>query len=468
MSALVRSAGRYKIEIAIFLLALAVRCALFGLSVYANHGDIVATVHGDDGYFELSRNLVLGNGLTWDSAPPYMPNPLRPPLYPLFLALPLSLTESYWITILCQMLIGTVIPVLGMIFASRLTGSRNIGLVVGLLLAIEPYSALLSFIFYTETVFTALFLSFLIACLSYLYRHSWRTAFMMGSLLGLAALVKPTVQYVPILMPLGLLLMERRTLNRAVFGHIAAFLAIFVIVIGPWLWRNYTAFGTVGFSAQPAFNLMVYLVPSVRALENGTDFRTEQEHWKAETQLDESAITLRTSAAFRRKAFAELKDHPIGLIKSVGVTALTFFTHDGILVVLQHLGIEPSVHITRPSFLIAFTDPKVFAQIVRQNLNSPFLFVLCARVFWIIISVLFGTGAVLFIKRNGVSAPVLLSLGIVFYFVLTTAINGLGVNARFRIPVNAVLLTFAAYGAAEIFLRFRDKISPVTNHRLIQ
>lgn len=72
----------FKWQIGIVGFALAVRLVYFFLNYEAHGHDIVATMKGDDGYYEISQNIVLGRGFVSDvpPAPPITPNPLRPPL----------------------------------------------------------------------------------------------------------------------------------------------------------------------------------------------------------------------------------------------------------------------------------------------------------------------------------------------------------------------------------------------------
>lgn len=441
---------KHKTEIILFSAALLIRALLLAVNLRVEQGNLVNTIHGDDGYFEISRNLSQGHGFTGEDHPPYMPNPLRPPVYPLFLAIPLYLTGSYWVVALCQIVAGALIPVLGMALARRIAGSHGVGLAVGYLLALEPYSALLSFVFYTETVFTVLFLSFVLYLLRYFETPSMRLSVLTALFLGLATLVKPTVQYLPILVPLGLAWHWRDRLEKKLALHLGVFLGVFLLLIAPWLMRNKREFGVVGMSAQPSFNLMVYLVPSVRALENGTSFQTEYDRWFEEQDLDWRDITLATSEIYRQRAVEELKKHPVGIAKSVAVTLFTFFTHDGMLVVLQHAGVDIAVAGSRPSLFLLLQNPVRMIRFIADLILSPAIIILIDRVMWMLATVFFFCGVLLFFRKRIFRASALMALCLIAYFALTTTINGLGVNARFRVPVNALILTFAVYAAIQL------------------
>ncbi|MDP3957979.1 MAG: glycosyltransferase family 39 protein, partial [bacterium] len=288
-------ARQHKTAIAIFIIALLVRVLLLAVNLEAHYGDLVGTIHGDDGYYELSRSIMEGKGLG--------ENPLRTPLYPGFIAFLLFISGSYAAVIGVQIILGALIPVLGRQVALRITGIPVVGLAVGLVLAFEPYFSLFSSIFYTETLFIFLFLVFITLFLSYLGRPQWRMLALCAFVLGVATLVKPTAQYLPVLLVPFLLWHLRHAFTvRKKLVHAALFAVIFLLVLSPWLYRNYRVFGVIGMTAQPAYNLYVYLVPSVLALERGGSFAEELKKNVPDEVASGHVITLANSREYSKKA----------------------------------------------------------------------------------------------------------------------------------------------------------------------
>ncbi|MFC1802250.1 ArnT family glycosyltransferase, partial [Patescibacteria group bacterium] len=199
----------------IFLLALAIRILFFSISFYNNGGDLIDTIHGYDGYFEIANNLVDNGVFSVSSEEPFAPHPLRPPVYPYYLAGIMFIFGSYWAVVVANLLLGSLIPVLGFLLIRKVM-SGKIAFGTGLLMALEPFSIILSFIFYTETVFIFLFLSFLNFFFRYFEDPSFRNIVWSAVFLGLATLVKPTTQYLPIVIPLLILLYFRKSLNRKI------------------------------------------------------------------------------------------------------------------------------------------------------------------------------------------------------------------------------------------------------------
>ncbi len=458
----------HKIEIAIFLLAVAVRSLLFFINLDHNQGDLITTIRGDDGYYEISKSLVEGIGFGHlDASGLFVPNPLRPPVYPFFIAGILYFFKSYWVVLVTQILIASMIPVLGMYIVRKFTQVKALVYITGVLLALEPYAILFSFIFYTETLFIFLFFIFLLFFLSYFKDNSWRNIIWSAVFLGLAVLVKPTIQYLPIVIPLFLLWHFRKSPLKKTITQLVVFVGVFMLVISPWLYRNYKEFGVVGMSAQPAFNLNIYLVPSVLSIENKTSFAIELRNIEKKEGFDQNNITLATSDYYVKQAVDVLKEHPVALLKSIGITSVTFFTHDGMLTVLQYSGYTPQNYLSRPALLMLFDDFSGLVIAIKGVISSPMVLVLLVRVFWIIMTLLFFVGVVRFLRDKKPNTLVIFALFLVMYFVATTAINGLGVNARFRMPVNVFIFFFATYG----FLRTINDVRLFKNknrHKVIQ
>jgi hypothetical protein len=446
---------RHKIDLFIFALALIARLVLFGINLHAQNGDLISTIHGDDGYYELSRSLVAGHGFTGASAPPYIPNALRTPGYIVLLAGLLWLTKSYWVTILVQIVIGAFIPILGRRIALKLFPDARIGLWVGILMALEPYLVLFSSIFYTETVFIFLFLLFVLATLSYLEKGSYRQLVFSAVLLGFATLTKTTTQYLPlIIIPLFFFRFRKELKLKDNLLRAAVFLSLYFIVISPWLYRNVETFGVIGLSAQPAYNLYVYMVPSVLSLENGTSFPDELNKFTTEGESSGNVITLTNSSVYTKKALAILAAHPKGVLISAGITVVTFFTHDGMLTVLQHAGYVPRQYLSKPALTLLMSSPLQFLNVTAGYIESPFILVLLFRIFWIGITLFLFIGLVAYTRKNTSKEITWLVLLLILYFVTTSIVGGLGVNARYRMPIDPLIFAFAIYG----FLLMRNAI----------
>lgn len=443
---------RYKIEIIIFLIALVARLALFGAVFAHNDANLLDTIHGDDGYYELSQGILNGHGMTWEVAPPFDPNPLRPPVWPYLIAFFAGVFGTYWAVFIFEVILGALIPVLAYRLAGMIFG-RRIGKWVAGIMCVEPYLMLFSIILYTETSFMFFFLISLIFLFRYIEKPTMRGALFFGLTLGLATMVKPTVEYAPILVPIALAVMwrarfkgeEGRRFLKGFAKQSAVFLCAFLVVIAPWLYRNHEAFGVWGMSAQPAFNLYVYLVPTVLAIDNGTSFKTEYDAFVEKDGFDPNTITLANGNIYKSKALDIIREHKVALIKSGFITLVTFFTHDGMLTVLGYSGVSIPNVVSKPVIQL-LAHPVELVKTMWAYAMSPAVVIILMRLFWVVATLFFVFGAYRYIRREGAKPAAVMALLIILYFAATTAINGFGVNARFRMPVDALILGFALFG----------------------
>ena len=438
---------KYRFFIILFLFALLLRVVLFSVNFTVNDHQLIPTIKGDDGYYELSQNILLGNGFSFDAEPPFRPNPLRPPLWPYIIA-GLASVGGYPLVFVCELLMASSIPILGVLI-SRYFVTEKISRYVGYFMAMSPYTILLSFLLYTETSFTFFFLCFVLFLFRYIRHKTLRAIIWASVFLGLSILIKPTVQYFIFLVPLGLLFIERKRLSKIVCLHVLLFALFASLVVMPWLYRNKQEFGVWGMSAQPAFNAYVYIVPTLLAIDNNTDFATELNSFVYKDGFDPNTITLENAQGYTDKAFEIIREHKSALIQSALITLVTFFTHDGVLTILGNMDIRLENVVVKPVITLLAHPGELFSAI-SHYVYGPAFFIILMRLFWYVCALFFCVGAWLLLRKEEVRPYVITALCMVLYFAVTTAINGFGVNARFRVPVEVFIGSFALYGLISV------------------
>lgn len=447
-----------KATILIFTLAVFVRLALFTMYLHANNGDFIVTIRGADGYYETSENLIHGRGYSDQETSPYTPSALRPPAWILSMALIAGVFGSYVPVFIFQLILSALIPVMGMYLARRIITERHTPL-VGLLLAFEPAAVFSSTMVVSETSFTFLFLAFAIFLFRYMENQTSRNIIWSAVFLGLSILVKPTVEFLPVLVPAGLLFMYRKKISRTLIAQCAYFLLASLLVVSPWVYRNYKTFGVFGLTSQAGYNLYTVLVPSVLSLDRGTSY--EAEHMAIGKTLDAEggAVTFANSDYYSKKAVAILSQHKIAFVKSLALSMVTFFTHDHMLSVLAYGGIAIPNLLDQPAFVLLLTNPFELARDIALYAASPGILVLVGRLFCVAIALLFFCGAWLYFRREKFSPFAFMALAFVAYFALMTTANGFGMNGRFRMPVSAFIVTFALYGLSVLRRSIIAKLS---------
>jgi len=412
----------YRGEITLAALALIVHTILFVTVIGVNGGSVIDTVRADDGYFELAQNVLAGNGFSWSSSAPYGPNPLRTPGYVYFLAALLG-TVGIAGAAIVQLLVSALIPVLGMHIARQITDSRRIGIVAGVILALDPTLALLSFNFYTDTLFIVLFFAWILLIFRYLEEPRLMTLAMSAAVLGFAVITRPTAQYIPLLIvPFIIWRFGARKWRRGA-AHIFVSLAIVGAILAPWAVRNYNEFGAFGLSAQRAYVLYTNLAPAVLSVAKGSDFLAERNTFLTQAEYKGDAITPANGGAYIARALEIVRAHPAATLFVATKSLFTFFTNDGFYTLLA----------------VAGHAPRDFT-----------LLLVAARLVWIAITVAAFAGALVYLLKQRSQLAILIIL-LVAYFALTSTIAAFGTNPRYRLPVDPIILALAAVGGTFLF-----------------
>ncbi len=416
----------YKIEIAIASLAFVVHLVCF-FFVTQTSGDILSAVRADDGFFELSENVRAGNGFSWSAEAPYAPNAMRTPGYPYVLALLIGMFGVAG-TAFIQLVASSLLPLLGMRIAKYITPSRRIGVATGVVLALDPTLALLSFQFYTETLFLLLFFFWLILSLRYLQKQNLKILLLGAGVLGCAILVRASIQYLPLLFVLCMFWTFSKSSLRRTLVHAGLYVGIVAVILTPWMIRNVEEFGAFGLSSQSSFVLYTNLAPAVLSVATGSPFEEIRDAFLTPEEFSGDAITLLNSTEYSERALEVVRAHPIATLFVAGKSLFTFFTNDGFYTLLVRVGLSPS------DFL-------------------PLLVV--ARLVWISITLLALVGALLYVLKERIAPHAVFLVLLVAYFALTSTIAAFGTNPRYRLPVDPIILACAGIGGLYLLRNIR-------------
>lgn len=411
----------YKTELILVALSLVIHSVLFAVMVQ-QEGSVLAVVRVDDGYYELTQNVLLGNGFSWSAEAPYLPNSLRTPGYIYVLAGLIGVAGVTGAAII-QLIASALIPLFGILIARYITKSKNIALLTGFILAIDPTLAFLSFQFYTDTLFLLLFLPWFLLTLHYAKKPSIKILAISALLLGCAILVRPVVQYLPILIALCIMWQFRKSNWQKSITHIGLYFLIIGAVLSPWIIRNVITFNSASLSTQSSFVLYTNLAVAVKSVADGTNFLEERDSFLTFAEYKGDAITPSNAHVYTQKAFVILREHPAATAFVMSKSLFTFFTNDGFYTFFAHLKYEPRDFL---AFLIA------------------------TRLVWVFITLAGCIGACVYVFKNP-TPWTLFTVFLVAYFALTSTIAGFGTNPRYRLPVDPVIISLAALGATYVF-----------------
>ena len=442
---------RYRIAIGIFALAVAVRLLFLPFSLFDHKPLELPAKIAFDGYYQLAESLRLHH--IFNRVEPPAPDSVRTPLYPLIIASVVYLTGSYKVFLFLQMLLGSTIPLLGRKLAAMLLGSEKIAIATSIFLALEPFTAWLSTAILTETFFTFFFLAGCVTFFAFLRDKRTSQIVWTALLFGTATMIRPTIQFLPIIFCVVTLAYEWQP-SRRLIGQLVLFFALFQLILFPWEYRNYRTFHNFNINVQMTTSIHAYLVPSAIALEKHISFeQATAQFYKQEGATSIEEINLGNAAQYQHRALLELRKHPLGFLESFLIANFSFFTHDGYRTFTESyrwlsfgaVGVTAASVIRAPTLLIQLLSPGV-------------ILIIAGRLLWLMTSILAIIGAYLFMRERKFAIESVLVPLIVLYFAATSAIIGLAVTGRFRNPVNAFFAMFAAFACIRLYDEYKKRL----------
>jgi 4-amino-4-deoxy-L-arabinose transferase-like glycosyltransferase len=297
---------RQLILLAIFLFAVLVRVIVIGGTIGFYTPAVAEPAADSRIHFTLVQNLLAGRGFSLQG-----PTAITPPLYVFFLAGVYRAFGSPAAVRVIQALLGGLACVLLYGVARRLADPRT-ALVAGVVMVAHPLSAYLAGLHLTENLFLIFILLVVLQSTAVARRPSPGAAFLLGVLVGLAALTRAVyLFFIPLLLPWAMSQWGWRA-PRA-YRVFAVATAGAVLVILPWTLRNYAVLhelipvqsngGMVFWAGNNPLADGGMIWPSRGTWTNGAPPDDGMYGWRNRSLAAENRIYLQT-------AFAWIREHP--------------------------------------------------------------------------------------------------------------------------------------------------------------
>lgn len=235
--------SKYKRESQLFLFAFAIHI-LASIFLFHQFGNNVIFFENEDAhsYVNLAHSVSQGSGF-WREG---MPSAVRTPFYPLFLTLIVLLPIPFVPGVLLAQGLIVSAAVVCLYRIGKMVFSEQVGILVALLYAIEPYMLMTSNLATTETLFNVIIIFFLYFFFLFYQKKKNIYLIVASILLGCLALTRPVALYVPAVMVLLFFLAKFFTKETwvSVGKNISIFLFFFFLALSPWMIRQYVVFGT--------------------------------------------------------------------------------------------------------------------------------------------------------------------------------------------------------------------------------
>ena len=199
-------------------------------------------------YNQLALNLLHKRGFSLDSEPPFEPTIFRVPTYPMFVA------SVYYIfgennedaVYLSQAVIFAIIVIIVFKIAFTISASRSVGLLAATIAALNPSLGSFTCELMAEILYTFLILGFVHLLIKALAGKRLLYYLLSGMILGVAALCRPTAQFIPLFLLLLLLVASLLGWGRGFFRDNRKRIAVGFLVLAagasslilPWVIRN--------------------------------------------------------------------------------------------------------------------------------------------------------------------------------------------------------------------------------------
>lgn len=446
--------------IVVLLVCILPRLILFGLvRPWSPRVEAQAILQGDAAEYHQLAITMLERHRFLDGATG-RPEAIRTPIYPLLVASTYFLFGYRpWVVLLVQIIIDTFSCFLLLLTLSRNLDRRS-AIAGSLFYALDPFLIM----YCSRLLSDVLNVCFLVAAL-YLFgaamtARSRRTSLSYyaacGLFTGLAALVRPISQYLPLILVAVIFVSSRRQPEKAL-KYSAAYLLAAVLALSPWIARNCATFGSCSLSTSGSYNLLVLNIAPMEMVRHHRDAETVRKMLLSEAGEMMAADGLRQDEVspfqeakyLNRLAARYIKSDPLlfGKIYLLGVFH-TLFSVDSAgyarLLGLPQASFDIKAYASIIALFKAFVSKKGATGLLIAGLIAPYLLVsyFCAIV-----------GLVVSWRRYD-RCLLWLSLVVAVYFVLVTGAAG---TARFKLPSIPFYLVFAGSGANWLFERIRSK-----------
>jgi 4-amino-4-deoxy-L-arabinose transferase-like glycosyltransferase len=364
--------------------------------------------------------------------------------YPLFITLASGWSAPNPVAVaFAQLAMTGMIAVLVVALGDRL-GNRGVALAGGWLYALLPTAALWALTVMSETLFTVILL---LACLSWLasiQRARPLLGAAAGLALGLAAFVRPIgLALVPLWVLLTVIALRRDAGWRRALAVGAATIIGATMIVLPWSLRNLATHGVFAFSGVGERTFFNFNVAQVKAEAEGItrDQAASELGTSSSNLVDSLRIITRYPGAFALEQAKGLFRTLFGLEAGSWARLLGYpeDLRSGLGIVSSLLEGDPGLAISRLVRVLA--NPKT-GPIILLAAGSEALTV-----------IVYGLAVVFIIwgRPKGSRAALLLASSAILLAVLPAAAG----QARFRTPIEPMLVVLAAWGGGFLLRRTR-------------
>ncbi len=391
----------------------------------------------------------------------YLPETERVPIYHMFLVpfrwifgdvlLPPLLAQAVFDSITC-----VIIAMLGDML------NKKTGLFAGLFAALSFNLILHSSLIISETIFLFLITSMLFFAARYLNRRRLLDASLAGLFCGLAIMTRTLVLLMPLAMAVAAPFISRYCRGSWTSGFVAALLLLLftALPLAPIIHRNLSQFDTPQLTNQTGVHMLNWVVGLTKSLESGKGFDAvskelnEQYEAKILKKFGKGTVLSPFESSNQRLelAFEELKIMPLSSIAKGWV----YGTINSLA--SPAVALDPRVRKLNINSFYNSRGTNIFDRAIHflSNNNPAYTFFLLSGVIVSMLCIFLQMFGLIALLRHHIWLALFGTL-FVLYFLLVSGPVG---SAKYRIPIEPVLILFQAFAVAEIYNKLKHKFFP--------
>lgn len=398
-------------------------------------------------YIDLAKNLVEHQVFSSSLQPPFNANFFRTPGYPFFLAICeyVGFGKPYWIVFWQEFIYCFT---LGLFYRySLLLFGKKITRISLLFLLIEPGGLAFPMIFYSEALFLPFFILGLLFIGHYLLNFNWYYLIFSGLLMGMGILIRPALQYFPLIIVFSIILFNFR--NRQCWLHSGLLLLTVILTVSPWLAHNYHHSGKLFLSGQQNNMFANYHVPRVWSVVKNISFSEGQKIMKnkvnasinqKEKHREYPLTEVEAFGVQKDVAFTELKKYPYAYGKQWIAGSLRA------MVGLHLPTLKTALKIPKNAPYLNDIRENTFLSQIWEFLKQQPLHIILFLIIRGIIAVFALLGVIAVINSKNPFLWIVMLAN--FYFI---CMAGPMADSRFRFPVESFWFIQACYGLTWMF-----------------
>lgn len=436
----------------ILFLALLLRMLVFIPSIF-HPGSVLEFGYDAYDYHFLASNLDEHGKFSSAEEAPFEPNSARVPVYPFFIALIYSVFgQNRAVVGFIQVILSIFICIITYKIGKKLFNEK-VGLIAGLLMALNIGSIGLAPLYQSEILFTFILVSGIYYLIKYLNKPKRNRALIISAaLLGVATLCRSISLFLPFIIIPAFFLLKLNFLKKLKISLI--FITVFFMIITSWVYRNYLTFGYFFFTSSIGLDMLMGPATEIEA-----DIKNENYYTLHREMVDkygagpidkynrltikEKALLAEKRGYYFKEAFKIIKAHPLIFLKKylLGRFYVCFLPLHGTIFV-NLWGDDDGTDFF--AMVKALPMNKVIPEISRDRKNWPKLLIITYGLLYTIV-VYTGVG-LSFARVERKSMGFFLLLSMIIYFLLLSFTFLKALTPRFRFPIMPFVAILSAIG----------------------